>query len=149
MIIHDRIALGAFAGILGSIPQLIIDFLLVQLNYSQVYAFQIVASIYLKPHLTLKPMGLILGGIVWEFGSAMLGVLIVYLFVLTGNDYWWLKGLGISNGFMFTIFYGFIYTLGGAKIIPFDITTNFTQLIGHTVFGISTSYLIIKWDKAS
>lgn len=145
--IKDSTALGAFAGMAATIPQLIFDTIARILDYSNYYAFQISASIYIFKNLTNALSGFILGGIVWETTAILLGVVTVFYMKYTGTDYWWLKGLFVSNTIMFTVIYGFIYNLGAAKIVPFDIKTNITILIGNTIFGIVMSYLIVRWEE--
>jgi hypothetical protein len=147
MRIRDEIALGCLTGITATIPQLIFDFISVQLGYSKHYAFQISASIYLTRELTIKPLGLLLGGLVWEAMAAFLGVLTVLLLRFTGKDYWWLKGLAISNILMYIIVFGFLYTLGIARIIPLDIPTNMTVFIGNVIYGLTVGYLIVQWGE--
>lgn len=144
MIIRDTVALGASAGVLGTVPQLIFDFIAVQLGWSGYYAFQISGSIYLLKRFTDSFGGLILGGLVWESMAILLGILIVVTIRITGVDYWWLKGLAVSNIIMFIIIYGFLYTLGAAKIVPFDIQTNLTMFVGNVIFGLTASYLIMR-----
>lgn len=143
--IKDGTALGAISGILATIPQLIFDYLSVILGYSHYYAFQLSGSIYLLKKLTFMPAGLILGGVVWESQAILLGILTVYYIRATGTDYWWLKGLIISNAIMYTVIYGFLFSLGGAKIVPFNIPTNFTVLIGNVIFGLTLPYLIVRF----
>ncbi len=74
--IHDRIALGTLAGIVGTIPSLILNFISVQVGFAKFYSFQISSSIYLFPGLTDSLNGLILGGLIWLGFGALLGVLI-------------------------------------------------------------------------
>ena len=47
---------------------------------------------------------------------------------------------------MYTIIYGLLLTLGAAKIVPFDVPTNMTHFINNIIFGISVSYLIIRFS---
>lgn len=146
--IKDGTALGAFSGILATMPQLIFDYLSVTLGYSHYYAFQLSGSIYLQKELTYMPAGLILGGLVWESQAILLGILTVYYIRATGTDYWWLKGLIISNAIMYTVIYGFLFSLGGAKIVPLNIPTNFTVLIGNVIFGLALAYFIVYFGDA-
>lgn len=147
--IKDSTALGALAGIVATIPQLIFDFIMVQLGNSGYYAFQISGSIYLFKRFTDDLLGLMLGGIVWESMAMLLGIITVFYMRFTGKDYWWLKGIVVSNLIMFTIIYGFLYTLGAAKIVPFDIPTNLTVLVGNVIFGLTVSYLVVRWGDES
>lgn len=143
--IKDGTALGAISGILATIPQLLFDYLSVTLGYSHYYAFQLSGSIYLLKKLTYMPVGLILGGLVWESQAILLGIITVYYLRATGTDFWWLKGLLVSNTLMYTVIYGFLFSLGGAKIVPFNIPTNFTVLIGNVIFGLALPYLIVHF----
>lgn len=147
--INDSSALGALTGIVATVPQIIFDFIAVKLGYSGYYAFQISGSIYLFKRFTNDLLGLMLGGIVWESNAILLGIVTVHYMRYTGRDYWWLKGLFASNIIMYTVIYGFLYNLGGAKIVPYDIPTNLTVLFGNTIFGVFMSFLIVKWGDES
>jgi hypothetical protein len=146
MKIRDSIALGTVAGLLGNIPSLILNFISVQLGFSKTYSFQISGGIYLFRRFTMEPGGILLGLLVWIFTSAFLGVAIVYLLKLTGRDYWWLKGILVSNFLMFVGMYGVIYSLGGSRVVPWDIPTNLSVLMENTLFGITAAYLAIRLD---
>lgn len=144
MKIKDTITLGALAGVLASIPQLLFHYTFVQIGYIKYQAFQLTGSIFLVKELTNDPLGLVIGAVVWEILAAFIGIATAYLLIFTGTDNWWLKGI-LANGFiMYTFVYGIIYTLGGAKIVPFDIKTNFIVLLGSLIFGIAMPYFIIK-----
>lgn len=144
MKISDRIALGTVAGILGTIPQLILNYISVQMGFAKTYAFQLSGGIYLFKRFTAETAGFIFGGIVWLIVAAGLGIITTYIIVFTGKDYWWLKGILVSNFIMYVAIYGIIFTLGGAKVVPFDIPTNASILIENVVFGITTAYLVIR-----
>lgn len=148
--IRDKIALGTFAGFIGSIPGLLVNFLSYQLGHSNYYSFQLAGGVYLLKNLTGSLSGIILGGIAWESMAGFLGILLVYLIHFTGRDYWWLKGIVISNGIFYILIYGFFFSLGGGpvgpKVVPWDIKTNYTVLLENLIFGLTTSYLIIKWN---
>ncbi len=96
MKISDGTALGAIAGIVATIPQLIFDFILVQVGFSKYYAFQISGAVYLLKKSTDDLSGLLLGGIVWESTAILLGVVTVFYIRYTGVEFWWLKGLIVS-----------------------------------------------------
>lgn len=147
MEIRDEIALGAAASLVATIPQVIFDFISYQLGFSKYYAFQISGSIYLTRGLAGKGEGLILGGLVWEFMAVLLGVFTVYILKFTGRDYWWLKGIAISNMVMFIIIYGLLHSLDSATIIPLDFQTNLTLFIDNIIFGLIMSYLISRWGE--
>lgn len=148
--VNDTVAIGALAGIVGSIPAMIVDFISVQMGISKWYGVQIAGSIYLYEHLTGQFSGILLGLTVWFSMAIFLGILTVFIFKITGTDYWWLKGYIVSNFVMFIVIYGFLFNLGGAKIVPFDIGTNVTVFAENIVFGVTMGYSIIRWgDEAS
>lgn len=149
MIIRDRIALGAFAGIIATIPSLIINVVSVQLGFSKWYSYQIGGSIYLNPGLTDSPQGFILGTLVWLIPAVTLGVITSYVLHTTGEDYWWVKGTAVTMIFMYLIIYGFLYTLGGATIVPFDFATNMSIYIENVIYGLSLGYLIKRWGEVT
>ncbi len=142
--IEDRIARGTLAGIIGTIPGLTLNFISVQLGLSNYYSFQLTGSIFLYPGLTDSFFGLLLGGMIWLTFGVFLGIATTYLIETTGEDYWWLKGVVVSFGIMYVGIYGIMYTYGAARIVPFDIATNMTEAISNILFGLSTSYLIVK-----
>ncbi|MFZ5641277.1 MAG: hypothetical protein ACOY4Q_11410 [Bacillota bacterium] len=147
MLIRDSIALGAVTGVAATVPQLIVNYISFQLGFAKYYAFQLSGGIYLLKNLTDNLWGLILGGIVWEFTAAFLGIVTVYLLRWTGRDYWWLKGVLVSNAIMFIIIYGFVFGLVGPKVVPRDIETNFSVLLENLIFGVTTAYLIVRWGE--
>ena len=102
-VIHDKFTLGIVAGILGTIPSLILNIISVQINLAKFYSFQLTGSIYLFPGLTGSFLGLVFGGLIWLAFGAFLGVIITYLLELTGQDYWWAKGVAASFIIMFEI----------------------------------------------
>ncbi len=145
MVVRDSIALGAVTGVVGTIPGIIINYISYQLGFSKYYSFQISSGTFLLKGFTDTLSGFVLGGIIWLSTGAVLGILIVFLLQKTGTDYWWLKGLLVSGVVMYTIIYGFLFSLGGSKVAPRDLGTNFTVLLENILFGLTTAFLIVRW----
>ncbi|HYH02020.1 MAG TPA: hypothetical protein VEC37_02885 [Bacillota bacterium] len=145
MIIKDRLTLGVVSGVAATIPQLIFNYISVQLGYSQYYDFQISGSVYLYRNLTYTWGGMLLGGITWSGTGAGLGIVTVYLMDKTGSDYWWLKGILISNAIMYTFIYGFFFSSLAPTIVPWDLGTNFSMIIENALYGISLGFLVVRW----
>jgi hypothetical protein len=55
VIIRDRFTLGVLAGIVATVPALIVNTLSVALGFAKWYSHQIGGSIYLHPGLTDSP----------------------------------------------------------------------------------------------
>lgn len=147
MHIQDRIALGTISGLLGTLPQLLINFISYHLGFAKYYSFQLAAGVHIAKHLVDTVTGFILGGIIWELTGAVLGILIVYFIRATGKSYWWLKGMLVPNIVMYTFIFGFLWDMGGSKVVPMDLGTTSTELLGNTIFGLTTSYLITRWGE--
>ncbi|NLN53589.1 MAG: hypothetical protein GX150_04710 [Firmicutes bacterium] len=149
MMIRDRIALGVVAGLLATIPSLIVNIISVNLGFARWYSHQIGGSIYLHPGLTDSPQGVILGLLVWIIPAMILGVITSYVIKVTGEDFWWLKGIAVTLTCMYLIIYGFLYSLGGARIVPFDFATNISIYIENVIYGLTLAYLIKRWGKVT
>lgn len=147
MVIRDRIALGAFAGAIAAVLQLIFNFISVKIEFAKFYDFQLSGSIYLEKQLTYTFWGIILGVITWLFVGTGLGIAMVYLIRRTGKDFWWLKGVLISNFIMYTLVYGFFFGIKAPNVVPWDIPTNWSVLIDNTIFGLIASFLIVRWNE--
>lgn len=148
MKIEDTFALGAISALVASIPQVIFDWISHYYLFRGKYqAYQISSGVYLHPQLTNDPMGIALGVIVWITQAMVLGIIMTYVLKKSGKDFWWLKGLLISNGIMHIWIYGFLLTLGAGRIVPFDMRTNWTIMVDNTIFGLLTPYFIIRWSK--
>jgi hypothetical protein len=137
------------AGLLATIPSLIVNIISVNLGFARWYSHQIGGSIYLHPGLTDSPQGVILGLLVWIIPAMILGVITSYVIKVTGEDFWWLKGIAVTLTCMYLIIYGFLYSLGGARIVPFDFATNVSIYIENVIYGLTLAYLIKRWGKVT
>lgn len=145
MLIKDRITLGVIAGLVGTVPQVLISFISFKIGYAQSFSYQLAAGVHLEKTLARKPIGLLMGGITWELTGAVLGILILYFLIKTGTEFWWLKGMLIANFFMYTAVYGLVFDMGSANVLPEDIGTNLTEMVGNTLFGLTAAFLVAKW----
>ena len=72
--IRDRIALGVVAGLLATIPSLIVNIMSVNLGFARWYSHQIGGSVIL-PRPYRFASGVILGLLVWIIPAMILGVI--------------------------------------------------------------------------
>lgn len=146
MIIKDRVALGACAGILGALPQVVLNLISHALHYSKTYSFTLAGGIFLKGKVTETASGMFLGTALWLFTSSFVGLLIVLLFEKTGKDFWWLKGPLTTIIVMQILIYGFAFNMANTKIIPVDVPTNLSIFAENLIFGIVAGYLVKRWS---
>lgn len=146
MVIKDRVALGALAGIIGAIPPSILNLISKAIGFSKTYSFTLAGGIFLKGKVTEDPGGILLGTLLWLFTAALVGFLIVLFFQRTGKDYWWLKGPLLTIVLMHLMVYGFAFNMAETKIIPVDVSTNISIFFENLVFGVVTGYLVARWS---
>lgn len=146
MLIKDRITLGTIAGLAGTVPQVLISLISFKIGYAEYFSYQLSAGVHLTKPLTMTPMGIIMGGLIWELTGAILGILILFFIIKTGTDFWWLKGILVANFLMYTVIYGFGFEMGIANVLPEDIGTNFTEMVGNTLFGFTAAFLVARWQ---
>lgn len=102
MKIEDTFALGSISAIAAAIPQLLFDWVSHYFLFRSKYqGYQISAGVYIQSQLTNELMGIALGLIVWISQAMALGVIITLILKMSGKDFWWLKGLLVSNGIMY------------------------------------------------
>lgn len=145
MRIKDEFALSFLAGFIACVPQIAFDTISVLAGYSKYYAFQIAAGVFLHNHLALTPLGIFMGAIIWIIAAIFISLITITVFRLTGKDYWWIKSPAVVLSIMFIGIYGFLFNLGAAEIVPYDIPTNFTILINNIIFSIVLGYSIIHY----
>lgn len=146
MVIKDRVALGALAGVIGAIPQAILNLISKAFGFSKTYSFTLAGGIFLKGKVTEDPGGILLGTLLWLFTSALIGYLTVLFFQSTGKDYWWLKGPLLTIIIVHLFIYGFAFNMAGTKIIPVDVATNISIFFENLVFGVVAGYLVVRWS---
>lgn len=146
MVIKDRVALGAIAGIIGAIPQTVLNLISKAVGFSKTYSFTLAGGIFLKGKVTEDPGGILLGTLLWLFTSAFIGFLTVLFFQRTGKDYWWLKGPLLTIVVVHLFIFGFAFNMAETKIIPVDIATNISIFFENLVFGVATGYLAARWS---
>jgi len=144
-LVKDNITLGTIVGLAGTIPQILISLIAYKMGYAQYFSFQLSAGIILAKPLAGEPLGLLMGGFIWELTGAVLGIIILFLLIKTGTDFWWLKGILISTFFMYTVIYGFAFDIGSANVLPEDIGTNLTEMAGNILFGLTGAFLAARW----
>ncbi|MFA5820401.1 MAG: hypothetical protein WC854_14140 [Bacteroidales bacterium] len=142
--LKDRILAGTIAGMIAALAKDVPNLILWKLGIVKYSYFTIAASSLLRPQDTTSILGWVLGIIVDIITGGTLGIVIIFLFKLTGRDYWWYKGL-IAGNLIWLLGLGILINIGFARIIPIDPIFRITSLFEHQVFGLTAAYLIFTW----
>ncbi len=142
--LKDRILAGTIAGMIATFIKTTPNIILWKMGIVDHLYFHIASSALIRPEDVDTIWGLMIGIIVDIITGGTLGLLIIYLFKLTGRDYWWYKGLIVGN-LIWLWGMGVTINFGAARIVPLDPIYRLTSLVEHQIFGLSAAYLIIKW----
>ncbi len=93
--IKDTIAIGALAGIIGSIQISIVNFIFLALGFTITPGWNPFAEL-LSRNYTHTLWGVMVGLVGQTCNCSLWGVFIAYILKFTGKDFWWLKGLGVG-----------------------------------------------------
>ncbi len=147
MKISDKVAIGAFSGIIATSALNIVDWIVVYFGLNKWHIWQIAGSVYFRIEDVDTIPALIIGAITHTSLIAFVGVIICYLLYYTGRDYYMLKGAGVLM-LMFILIFGGVLRLHIARINPVDAGTNISHLIGHLSDGVIISWLVVKLASA-
>jgi len=143
-LLKDRILAGTIAGMIASIIKTISNLILWKMGVIKHLYLFIASAALIRPEDATTVLGVILGVVVDIITGGTLGLLLVYLFKLTGRDYWWYKGLIMGN-VIWLFGLGLAINFGASRIVPVDPVFRLTSLVEHQIFGLVGAYLIIKW----
>lgn len=142
--LKDRVLAGAVAGMVASAIKDIPNIILWKMDVVKHLYFYLAASALIDPKQVDTAMGLILGIVVDMITGGSLGIILVFLFKFTGQDYWWFKGLA-TGSLIWLWGLGISINLGAARMIPLDPLFRITALIEHQIFGFVSAYLVVRW----
>ena len=149
MKIRDRFTLGLLSGIIANIGKNILSRYAESKGFSQKSFVDAAAGFFLNKKDSITPLGRVVG-ILSDFSTAItIGVANVYFLTHTGKDQWFLKGMGTGSIFWVTM-YGFLGSIGKQQpVYPVSPGTALTSFVGHTLFGILSNYIIVKFGDNS
>lgn len=143
---QDTVTVGTIAGIIGSIVLNAFVYLLRLLGINTSTPWDVAANVFLAPAQIHTLPGLFIGLIATlalGIGSA---ILITLLIKVGGPENAWLKGILVSNALGF-VTVALMPPLGIATHIKDEPVTDIVALTGLSLFGIVTSFLIIKLNR--
>lgn len=141
---EDTFAIGAFAGILGTIVLHILSFLWEYLGLINITTMQISGEIFLNPSQINTFAGTAVSIIAHFIVGAVGGVLLAYFMEVSGYGFYWLKGLALA-GFMLLAGMGLIVNIMGlAPQMRIDAVGVLFHMISYTAYGLVLSYTLYK-----
>jgi len=143
--IKDRFTLGLLSGIAANIGKNLVSRYAESRGFSQKSFVDTAAGFFLKKRDIKTTVGRIVG-ILSDFSTAItIGVVNAYLLTHTGKDRWFLKGMGTGSIFWVAM-YGFLGSIGkNQPVYPVSPGTALTSFLGHTLFGILSNFIIVKF----
>ncbi len=144
---NDNVIVGAFAGIVGGIIGIIYSHFMFLLGFSPISSVHIAASLVIIDILNPTTLGYANAIITHLVVAAAFGVLLTYILVYTGKDFWPIKGLGFG---------AFFCLLAHSYLIPLMRTDEQTRALifnapswtltisTHMLIGIIAAAIIVK-----
>lgn len=144
----DPIGAATIAGIIGSIIMDFLVYILIALGIPMTSPWNISADVFLNWSLVNTPIGIFLGIV----GTMALGIgttiLLVIVMKMTGKDFAVLKGIIVANAVGFASMGLFMPLLNIAPQIQSQPLTNLFALIILTIFGVTTSFILNKYENS-
>jgi uncharacterized membrane protein YagU involved in acid resistance len=143
---NDPFALWALAGIIGVIVRDVYSYIAQSIGLAKFYIWQIGADLMISPQTVHTFWGNLLGWLIDLTIGAMFGVVIGLLLEWRGQKNYIIKGWGV--GLMaWLFFFGLIFhnLPETRKLAPLDPASNLSAFIGHSIYGITTAVVYVKW----
>lgn len=146
--ITDKIILGLVAGLIGNIPKVIINEILVQKGIEKKRFAEIVAGILVTRKEAISKKGVVFG-FLGDFATAsFLGIPLVYLLSKTGKNHKIIKS-GMMGLVGLGIYRGIIAQLGNKGTYPTDVVTNASMSMTSTLWGVCAGILATRFGHKS
>jgi hypothetical protein len=142
--IRDTIAIGALAGVIGSIQISLINLIFSILDFTTTPGWKPFAELFF-PKYSHSFLGVMVG-----FGgqagiSGLWGVLTAYVLRFTEKDYWWLKGMGIGIVSWLTTAGASLRVLDIAKQVYHRPADQLMVPLNLILFEITVAYLVKRF----
>lgn len=149
-ILEDRIMAGFILGVISNIPKLITDTILYNIGFSRFFCWDVTAGVLISKDWIPTINGRIIGSLTDFFAAGVLGVLIVYLLFIFGQErYLFIKGVGLSVAMWLFICIFIVDQRISMYERLFDPWHAYQSFIVHTLWGITVSYLIVKYARST
>jgi hypothetical protein len=146
----DKIIAGSVAGAVGGVFGLIFSYSLFLLGISPVSSINIAGSFVALDILNLTTGGIIWAIIVHFVVATIYGVMLIYFLLITGKDYWLVKGVLTGAAFCL-IAHAYLLPLmrtdATVHSLIFNPPSFGTMTLAHTIIGMVSAYVIIRYAK--
>lgn len=133
--IKDPIMLGIVAGMTGNIVKNIGNIISLKMGTSRMRYTEAASGIYLPKRKARKPLGQVIGALAENVSGCTLGIGLVYMLKLTGQDHAFIKGIGYSH-VAWTFFLGGINVIGVSSFKMPDAKTVMSSFVNHSLYGL-------------
>jgi uncharacterized membrane protein YagU involved in acid resistance len=144
---HDKIILGAMAGAAGGAIGLVFSYTMYLLGISPMSSLHLAAALVVTDIIYLTP-----GGVIWSIVthltvSSVFGILLTYLFMYIGREYWIFKGIGTGAVFCLlahSYLIPLMRTDAQVRSLIFNAPSFGTMITTHSLIGLVTAYIIVR-----
>lgn len=141
----DRLVVAFVAGIIGSILQTALSYILFLAGLAKTHYLLIAGEFLLNSSPLHTPLGYFVGFLADIIAGGVFAVIFVYILSITGKDYWLLKSIGFA-GVLWLFSIGLIDRT--FKLVPAlynDTSTNLALLASDLVYAVTVGFLVVKW----
>lgn len=145
--IKDRILLGIFSGLIGSVPGRLLNAVEYDLGLTDSTYGQMAAHQFISKNKINTPDGVLLGSVANELIALSTGIAITYTLSATGRDHALIKGMGVGSFYWFLL-YGLSSQLGKTPKSKKPLSLLYS-LVDHLIFGSTASIIISEFGDDS
>lgn len=145
---RDNIVFGSMAGAIGGVIGLILSYSLFLLGISPMASVHLAATL-----VTVDVIHLATGEVIWSIithlvVASVFGILLTYVLLYSGREYWWFKGIG--TGFVFCLVtHSYLIPLlrTDAQVRSLILNAPSFGAIGitHALIGLVSAFIIVKY----
>ncbi len=144
----DNIAVGAMAGIIGGAIGMAYSYTMFLLGISSMSSVHLAATLIVIDVINLTALGFINAVAAHLIVAAAFGVVLTYILLYTGKDFWVLKGLGMGALFCLithSYFIPLMRTDEQVRSLIFNAPSWATMVSTHSIIGLITAAVIVKY----
>ncbi len=138
--IKDRITLGAISGIIAGVFGRLLNAIQYKLGLTDISSTQLATPIFIPKNKADTPEGIALSEIINSTNTGAIGVLMAYMFSLTGRDKAIMKGIGVG-ALSWVLLQGVASGLG-LKVKSNKPLTPILGFFNHALYGSLCAYFI-------